>query len=282
MFKSHSTLRSPKLAQKKKRLLWFKYFLLFFVACIILAVPPAVSHLSFFSIKSIEVSGNEVVTQEEIENYVIEKISGNYLGVFSKSNIFIYPESFLEESILKDFFRLNSVDISFSGLQSISVKVEERKPFAVWCASTIENKKVVFDKDCYFIDKDGFVFAQAPKFSGNVYVRYYGLIKPDDSSVSKQFFPAEEFKKVANFISQINKLGVHVTDAVLYEDTDVELYEVSGGKLLINIREDFTQTFENFQSLLNDKISVPDKDKFLQSIDYLDLRFGKKLFFKLR
>lgn len=282
MFKRHSTIRSPQLAQKKKKLLWIKSGAGVFVLVILLAIPPIISHLPAINIQSIEISGNEVITHDEIESYISEKISGNYFGIFSKSNILIYPETRTEKGLLQNFFRLESAEISFESLKSISVHVEERKPFAVWCASTILDRVVTFHDDCYFIDKNGFVFSQAPKFTGNVYVRYYGLVKPDDTFASRQFFPSAEFKKVANFISQVSDMGFHITDAVLYEDTDVELYDISGGKILINTREDFALTFENFQSLLNDRISIPNVEDFIKKLEYLDLRFGKKLFFKLR
>lgn len=282
MFSRHSTIRSPKLAEKKKKQFWIKSGAGVFVFVVILAIPPIVSHIPAINIQSIEVSGNEVTTRDEIEGYVREKIAGSYLGIFSKSNILIYPKTKTEKGLLQNFFRLESAEISFKSAKSISVHVEERKPFAVWCASTIVDKVVTFHDDCYFIDKNGFVFSQAPKFSGNVYVRYYGLVKPDNTFASRQFFPSEEFKKVANFITLIRPLGFHITDAVMYEDTDVELYDVSGAKILINTRGDLSVIFENFVSFLNDKANVSDKEKFIENLDYIDLRLGKKLFFKLR
>ncbi|MFO0718995.1 MAG: hypothetical protein U0522_03140 [Candidatus Paceibacterota bacterium] len=282
MFKRHSTIRSPKLAEKKKKQFWIKSGAGMFALVVILSIPPILSQIPALNIQNIEVSGNEVITRDEIESYIREKISGNYFGIFSKSNIFIYPETRMEKALLQKFFRLESAEISFESLKSISVHVEERKPFAVWCASTIVDRVVTFHDDCYFIDKNGFVFSQAPKFSGNVYVRYYGLVKPDNTFASRQFFPSEEFKRVASFITQIVSLDFHITDAVMYEDTDVELYDISGAKILINTRENLSLTFENLKSLLNDKVSVPDKEKFLENLDYVDLRFGKKLFFKLR
>ncbi len=282
MFKRQSTLRSPELAKKKKKQFKIKSSVAVFVFIVILAIPPIISHLPALTIQNIEITGNAVLTQEELRDYVKEKISGNYFKLFSKSNIFIYPKSKTEKSIMQDFFRLESVNFSFKNLKSIAVHVEERKPFAVWCSSEIVDKTVVFHDECYFIDKEGFVFSQAPDFSGNVYVRYYGLITLADTSASRQFFPSEEFKKVSSFITQIDSLGFHITDAVLYEDSDVELYTVSGGKILLTTREDFSVTFENFQSLLGDKTSVSDKSNFIEKLDYVDLRFGKKLYFKLR
>lgn len=268
--------------KKKKKQFWIKSGAGIFALVVILSIPPILSQIPALNIQNIEVSGNEVITRDEIESYIREKISGNYFGIFSKSNIFIYPETRMEKALLQKFFRLESAEISFESLKSISVHVEERKPFAVWCASTIVDRVVTFHDDCYFIDKNGFVFSQAPKFSGNVYVRYYGLVKPDNTFASRQFFPSEEFKRVASFITQIVSLDFHITDAVMYEDTDVELYDISGAKILINTRENLSLTFENLKSLLNDKVSVPDKEKFLENLDYVDLRFGKKLFFKLR
>jgi hypothetical protein len=30
--------------------------------------------------------------------------------------------------------------------------------------------------ECYFLDEHGFVFSEAPTFSGNAYIAFYGLI----------------------------------------------------------------------------------------------------------
>ncbi len=283
MSKRRSTLRSPEFARKKRNQFLLKFFLTLVVLAVVLVVPPYFSHLSSLTINTIDIEGNEVITRDELDKYVRAEIAGNYLWFFSKSNILIYPRKKIEADILRNFSRMQSVNVFYKNLKSIGVMVEERKPNALWCKSDLQSvDSLKLSDDCYFINKDGLIFTKAPKFSANVYVRYYGHIASTTDPISKQYVSNQEFKDIGSFIGEATKLGFLVTDVILFDDDGIELRLSSGGKIFLSAREDFSVTLENFNSLLDDKITVPKVDDFIAKLNYVDLRFGKKLFFKLR
>ncbi|MSR73321.1 hypothetical protein EXS61_01805 [Candidatus Parcubacteria bacterium] len=283
MSKHRSTLRSPEFARKKRNQFLLKLFLTLVVLAVVLVVSLYLSHLSSLTINTIEIEGNEVITSDELDKYVRAEITGNYLWFFSKSNILIYPRKKIENDILRDFSRVQFVNVFYKSFKSIGVTVEERKPNALWCKSDLlDVDSLKLSDDCYFINQDGLVFIKAPQFSASVYVRYYGHIASSTDPVFAQYVPNQEFKDMSNLIDEVSKLGFLVTDVILFDDDGMELRLSSGGKILLSAREDFSVTLENFNLLLSDKITIPKVDDFIAKLNYVDLRFGKKLFFKLR
>ncbi len=281
MFKHRSTLRSPKLAQKKKKLFWVKAVMFFILLLIVLAIPPSLSQIQTFRIHDIKISGNEIVSKDELTEYVWQKISGNYFWIFAKNNILIFPRTSLKQNIFQDFFRIKNIDISIVDKNTINIDIKERDPFAVWCSSHMDADKPVFTNECYFLDERGFVFARSPDFSGNIYMHYYGNISLGNP-ISQQFLPQNELAQIHSFVEKIRGLGFPVAHVFSYGDGDIEVQTDYGGNILFTTREPIEKPFENLKLLLNDKVSVPEKDDFIKNIDYIDLRFGKKLFFKSR
>ena len=270
MFKRRSTLRSPQLAKKRKKQLWIKATLVSVATLLVLSIPPVLSHISAISIQHISVEGNEVLSVDEITSYIQEHISGSYLKLFSKRNIFLYPKHRITEDLQRQFSRIESVALSFNSLTSINVAIQERGPFALWCRD---------DNDCYFMDDQALIFAQAPQFSGNVYMRYHGLVVEADPLL-KTFMSAPDFARIHMFVEDVIKLGFSISHVYVKDDGDVEMHTTQGGVILFTTREPSETVFENLEALLNNPSTVTNKTQFFETFTYIDLRFGKKIFLK--
>lgn len=224
-------------------------------------------HMERINIADIIISGNSTITTKTLKEFAQEKISKNYLFVFPKSSIFLYPRKDMQASLLKKFNAIKKVDISFESLRSIFINIEERKPYALYCG---EYGSV---GDCYFLDEEGFVFTKAPDFSGNVFLKYYGK----KISVGERFMPARGFQEINFFISSLSDIGLNAATFSIVDGNDYEIGLEKGGKILFGQKQNLSNIFNNIQSVF-------DSDEFnkdnLSNLDYADFRFGNKVYFK--
>ncbi len=280
MIRRRSTLRSPQRAKEKREQLLLRLyvgagaFVLFVVGLAFL------SHAPFMSIKHIDIEGNEVITHDELAQYVEEHIAGNYLWVFSKKNILLYPRRTIERGILRDFSRTQNADVFFKNMTTIGVRVEERKPFAVWCDSVAYNDVPTFSDDCYLMNEHGLIFATAPQFSGAIYITYYGNISAKDP-IGQTYMQESDLLAVHGFVESVHELGFAVDKVYVHDDGDIDVYTKHGGKIFVSLRTSLDAALEHLGSLMSDRTTIPDTQVFFETLDYIDLRFGKKIFFKL-
>lgn len=245
-----------------------------------------ISRASVFSIKNIAVSGNITATSPDIEENVNSALAGAYFRIFSKRNIFIYPRAVVRESILKNFTRTKDVKVSFKDFNTISVEISEYAPFAEWCGEKTL-LKAASSPSCYFMDDSGYIFASAPTFTGNVYLVYYGklpqsLSSSSESVIGKSFLPQKIFSNVSIFAGNLKSFGLPPRDITRDENGDYTARLLSGARILFSESEDLATTSENLLTIIGSgKIPLKDQ-KFLSNLDYLDLRYGNKIFYKLR
>ncbi len=201
----------------------------------------------------------------DIEPIIFEHTSGAYLGFFSKRNILLYPKGEIERKILQDFPRIKNVIVRIKGARAVSVLISERLPEALWCQSKEENS------DCYFLDERGFIFAKSPLFSSQVYTRFLGQLS-NDEPLRSVFLP-EIFFRLSSFVKRVEEIGFPSVFVEVFEDDSVVL-ETNEGKIIFTLERDFNETLANLKSFWREN-----RDE-LSDFEYLDLRFGNKIFYK--
>ena len=130
-------------------------------------------------------------------------------------------------------------------------------------------------KGCFFIDESGYIYNRAPDFSGPVFMRYYGLAT-GDAPLRSQYLPADTFRAIAIFLTNVRRLSFEPEAFVLADAYDFELHLKKGPRILFARNSDFATVLENLQSVLDADVV---KGK-INTLDYIDLRFGNKVYFK--
>ena len=267
-------LRTPEFARRKRRLFYIK------IAALAVVLAGSVAGLSYLTrlpalqISEINITGAEVVDEGELRSAVHEQLAGRYFFLFSKANIFLYPKTALEASVLSSFKRLKSAEFSFKNLHSVELLVTERPPQALWCGVT---RDAGGEAPCYFLDPEGYIYTQAPTFTGPVYLRFFGAL-PQGEVVGMQFLPTEQFGAFVAFVEALGVQGVRPTELVLL-DTEIELYLEDGTKILFLRKQELPRVLDNLLSVL---LSPTFKGKEDLNLDYIDLRFGNKVYYKER
>ncbi len=281
MFKKGEVLKTSQAVKKRRRIFWVKFCWTAFLLVALLVSLSFLSKADFWKITTIKINGNQVLTAEELETSVRSGIAGNYLYLFSKSNVFLYPKATIEADLLNQFKRLKSVTMDFEDFHAIGVGIVERQPYVLWCVSPTESVFKEAAENCYFMDEAGYIFASAPELSSGVYIKYHGLLTATDP-VDQTYTDSAKFKAIDTFVRSLEALNIHAVSVTAKNNGDFEVYFQNNGKLIVDQKEDLSKIYHKLDVLLHDpSTSIPHAD-FLSIVDYIDLRFGNKLFYKLK
>ncbi len=272
-----SPLKSSKLVRRKRRILLLKISSVILFFLIVIGGVIGVTHLGVLAITSVAVSGNASIDTDALKKVVDDNIAGNYFHLFSRSNKIIYPKQEIEADLLASFPRIQNVQVNIEG-HSLALAITERSPAYTWCAGMPTD---VPHNQCYFMDSEGYIFAEAPEFSGNVFFAFYGMVS-NDNPITASYLNNSEFKKVDQLISFLDSKSLHPY-AFRAEDTgSYELYLARGGKIIFKQGQDAAILQSNLELILtHTDILAPAKTKSASSsLEYIDLRFGNKLYYK--
>lgn len=274
------SLRSTSARIERKKDMPWKIMAVAAIVALPLAGSIMLAHLARFRVTTIMLSGNVVVSDSDIRDYVNKKLAGSYFFVFPHNTVAIYPRAGIEHGLSKNFPRFSSVEVSTVNAKTIAVKVAERKPAYVWCPS-------LQDSHCYFLDNTGYIFADAPYFSGHVYFIFYGPIANPDTPLGNHYMPADQFAAAAAAIAALEKIGmVPLALEVLPSDSSaVPDYRIdlSGGGTLTFRSSDAGRIREIVLSVLSSSIfAAMPPAKLGTAIDYIDARYGDKVVYKMK
>lgn len=227
---------------------------------------------SRFQIKKVVIEGESVVAATNIVALVNSILDTKYLMLFSKRNIFLYPKDRIATAITRDFDRIFSAELTVHDNRELVVRVVDRKPFAIWCGSV----RITGAVDCYFIDADGRIFAQAPYFSGTAFIKYYGVVVGE--AIGSQLLDAERFLELGNFVLSLRKLKLEPQDVVLGPVMH-EVYFRDGSKIIFSPDDSYGDLFKNLKTILA-SAAFEGARVSTHPFEYIDLRFGNRIFYK--
>jgi cell division septal protein FtsQ len=241
-----------------------------------------VSGQPFATISEVHVAGTAAADADRVAEIAEQSIAGAYLGLFSKSNIALYPKKTIERSILLDVPRIAHADVTLENLDRLVVTVKEREVNALWCGDIVPD--IVTDTggsvaweatgSCYLMDEKGFIFEEAPQYDGPVYPRYYGALERGEP-LAQYFLSLEEFSALQDFHVKAHEAGLPIVGLLIVDERDMELYLESGMRVLLPRHGNNALLLENLLTVLNAE-AFPGQN----AVEYVDLRFGNKAYFK--
>jgi len=285
-----SVLNSPRLLELKKKrriTLMRKIFFIIFLLFLVLVGLSFLSKWENFNISDIEISGNKIIETKVIEDVVKENISGNYFWFFPKTNFLFYPQNKIEIELKDKFKRIKNVFVNDKNIKTLSVLVEERTALYTYCGVAVDLVPELQNQKCYFIDEDGYIFDEAPYFSGGIYLKFYGVVDNNEENPSGSYFFPSYFKKLITLKETLNKIGIKPVAFSIEDNKDVNVFlsfssTQIGPKIIFKLDSDFEKIIENLQSVLTtEPLQTEFKTKY-SSLLYIDLRFGNKVYYKFR
>jgi len=179
----------------------------------------------------------------------------------------------MAQTILKQYPTLRAVDVHAQDFHTIVVAVTEREPVALWCGPSPAEPQ-----PCLFLDEEGAAYAPAPEFSAPVYVPYYGSLV---QGAPPRYLGTAQFQSLFALVAALGqKESAEAVAGVSVDSSgDVRMLFGGGFTLIFNLKDDGGDIFERFNLALGSSVF---SGKTLADFEYLDLRFGDKLYYKLK
>ncbi|MCU0660281.1 MAG: FtsQ-type POTRA domain-containing protein [Candidatus Pacebacteria bacterium] len=278
-------LNSAKVREKKrkarKRRLVFSVSLLF-VLCAILVL---VSRLNYFAIKGIVLEEHIVTDTALIRNTVHTHLDGNYFLFIPKDNFLLYPEKAIVHDLYATFPRIKNVRVSRAYADHIAIEVEEYTPTYLWCGENLPEQGQA--EECYFLDAKGYIFSQAPYFSGDVYFKFYGGGITNASAVGAYFLDSSRIEALFDLSQSFRDLGFEPYGLFVDAKGEDTLLAAAAGRaphdyprILFQSKTPPDAILANLKLALTTEPLASKIEFSAHTLKYIDLRYENRVYYK--
>lgn len=231
-----------------------------------------VSYMPQYTIQDIEVSGISTLDEREIQQRVYDAL-GEDSGFISPRNLLWYDSEKIRSALESDIFHIARASVSRDDFFSttLRVSIDERAPFAKWCST---------EERCYAIDETGFIFDPLTASSTQTFAEtftFFGGVTSTSTPLGAYVAPAR-FPSALSIMRTLGQAGYTPVRASIDSDTDVSIVFNTGFTLYASFGAEPPALVRNLKLVLE---SEPLKDN-LSNLEYVDLRFGNRVFYKLK
>lgn len=219
--------------------------------------------LPYFRISEILIN-DPLVPKKEVEEKLSLSLSSFTRFFLPQNNLFLFPAKNAEKIILESGLGVAKVEKKFPN--KISVDFKEVRPKFLYCE----------ENECFYIDKNGIPYETAPFFSDSP----IPILE-----INKNLQLGESFleKYIADFLigfeQEIQKLELKIKTVKI--DKDIRLTTNEGWSLIFILKENLfvSQSKDIAEKLF---LLFERKIKDRSRLDYIDMRFPNKAFYKLK
>lgn len=259
-----------KYSGEKKTKFNFKLFAVLFFVLVFFVGLFSLLRADFLRVKSFEISGADTVSKENLASAASAFVSGSKFLILPKSNKIFLDEESLSEHLMRSFGRLESVSVERAIFGSaLKIKVTERTPDFLWCLA---------EGECFFMSSEGLVFEKVeagwlPAYDDRPV--FSGVLSADP--IGKNFASPEDMRKYQNFMKDFVDAGFEV-GGMSVELENKAVMNTNVGDIVFNPEENtLASSSRNAILLIKDERSKNPSARF----EYIDTRFGSKLFYKI-
>lgn len=223
----------------------------------------------FLQINDFEIVGAKNISSDGIKNVAASFVAGNKFLLIPKSNILVLDEASLVQTLTKEFTRLGKVEVDKKLFgRRVEVRVEERGAEYLWCSPTDE---------CFFMSDDGLLFEKVSEekaFEAAGKVVFRGVLSNDP--LLQYFASLERMRNYTDFMETLAKNNINIT-SIDVPLPDKAVAETEIGQIIFNPEEaDLGSVAFNIILLIEDLKTKNPATQF----EYIDARFGNKVFYK--
>ena len=281
MFLRRNRRKVARLGNRRRKIRTIKFGITVFVLLASVIGIVWLSHIEEVNIKTVVIVGNSVITKTQLEAIVEEQLKGTYGLLFPRTNILLFPKNSITADVRSAFDRIFYADIVVEDSQTIKLIVKERQPFALYCGDTFIDTQEISGQ-CYLLDERGFIFAKAPDFTGNIFFKYFGKTAAqinEDLQVVQglEYMPQDTFRDITLFLESFDELEIEPSSFTRLNDDDFELRFKDGSYILFGVEQNLISILDNLQSVFESEVFLELENV---QLDYIDLRFGNRIFYK--
>ena len=224
------------------------------------------SHLQQFAVSDISITGASAIPAEALVSSVENSLTDGGFRFFSRNNMFLYPRSTIERELSAHFPRIKDVSVARTSLlaSAVVVAVEERAAYAKWCSTS---------GACYAMDASGFIYATEGDASSTSYI-FRGGLAPGEAI--GQIFLRGRLGGIVTLMRELEKAGFKANSITVDTEKDFTLTLENGLKLLVSFAMAPADIIRNLETALEAE-GLREK---LDTLEYIDLRFGNRVYYK--
>ncbi len=233
------------------------------IAILILFLLQAIFQISWLRLDKINYETNQSLTLEEIKPAIDEVLSQRRFVIFKNNNYFLFNKSALEKKLLEEY-NLTGVELNKNFPDELIIKLQEKVSQFVWLAA---------DGKIYLLDAGGQINRQIGEPGEQYLILEDQRVNPPTGG---QILSAEELNRINLLYTAWLELmsSLKLTKIALNDDlSQVRAQTQIGYYLLFDPTDDYTVQINNLKKVLAGNIVG-------QDIDYIDLRFGERVYFK--
>lgn len=262
----------------------FQLTLQLFLVCYFLFVLLAwVSYRPELRISEVRIEGAQAVDSTAVGTMAQSMLAERFLWKIDRNNRLFYPKRAMIQAIKALDTHVKEVTLTVVGKKQLLIHLSEYSPEFLWCSpGSIATSTTVtaLTTGCYFADSTGHLYAEAPDYSGNLFLTFETTIPEygKDSFLSRSsILPKGEFDTVSMFLHKLDDLelspqrveqsGPH--DFTFITDKSWTIRWLSTR----NPDEDVANLSLVLQNLNSDHTNI-------NNLKSIDLRFGNKVFYR--
>lgn len=272
--------REPLKDRRKRARRTARTFLTVFSLLVVIAAIAAL-WLPAVRIQTVHASGpNDAEVQSVAEN----TLKGTYYFIIPRDSIFFFPEKDIRHAVLTQYPSIAAVSIFRTSFESIALASISREASFLWCGATpntagpalvdlnASTTSATLLPSCYDTDSLGYVFAEAHPSGSDSFRIYDDVDVSNGSPLGSRIKNASALPNALQFVKVIKSLGVAVTSLALRSD-EADLYTQGGTKITYVLgKEDAAAKLA--------EAAFPTMSLNDGSLEYVDLRFTDKVYFK--
>ena len=265
--KKQKLLKRSKLRYYRKAIIWVS-----FIIVLLYASSFWSSHQSM-QISSVDIIGNKFVETALVEKIFFEEISGKYFFLISKSHFLFIPKKTIIKKI-ENKLSVESAVVRKSDPNSAFINIVEYEPVAEYCSDD-ENK------DCYLVNESGLFFVKKPEkyIENNLKIEGHIELKEGETILGKKYTKTITFKKLLKKMELLSLEKIEINKISTEDFETFILHTIGGPTLLVEETDSPAETIENLKAAIAQE-SINDIQ--FNNIDYIDLRFEDKVFYKIK
>lgn len=236
------------------------------------------SYMPSLSVQAVKISGVRELDADLVKAFVHSVLEDGTFHYVSQKNIFFVPKARIETGITAAFPRALHARVERESLfsQQLEVIVKEREAYAKWCLPEQASAEAL---DCYALDGTGFIFARVATTS------------TEEFTTSQVFMGGSMGEPIGtvltngNFAELVGLLESLRTDANLIPtiisilpDEDFSIAVAQGFFVKASFGQDAASLTRNLELILSSDVLKNRVDE----IEYVDLRFGNRVYYKMK
>lgn len=280
--------RPQQKTRREKRRLRKKILYISLAIITIFLTGLYVMNHQYLKLQNIEIKGQKTLIAADVEKVANDYLQKKYLWLLPRSNIFLFNQKGLERMLSEDFPKIDDINVSVDGAEKVVISIGERSAHSLWCVN--QEYENIFDEECYFADNEGLLYARAPYFSGDVYLKFF--IQPfdkEESYIGSKVKSSKEFDRLFLFLAELeNQFSLKIERAYFDDFGDVRIqisrlnniiYPEKEVFIYYNQQDTYEIILRNIGIILDFKEFKNTFKKQSDKLESIDVRFDGRIFY---